>query len=108
MSGIHMAQDALYYGDEHKRYAKNFEELGLGAPTNQKYYTVYITPDLYRAPKGGPVTPLPDNIKPFVEKDRFLAVAVGNIDWDKTADVWTISEKDGVCEPKNIVNDMKE
>jgi len=47
---------------------------------------------------------LPPGIKPFVSKDRFLIIAVGNIDNDATLDVWSINEKK---ELKNLVDDVE-
>jgi hypothetical protein len=47
---------------------------------------------------------LPKEFKPFVSKDRFLVLAVGNIDYDGTPDVWSIDEKGNLV---NLVNDVK-
>lgn len=106
LSGIAMSQEIYHH--EYKRYAKSFDELGLGTPKNQKYYTFYITENLFSAPKSGSVTPLPNKIKPFIENNKFLAVAVGNIDRDSAVDVWVVSEQDGFYNSKNIINDLKE
>jgi hypothetical protein len=56
-------------------------------------------------PSKGYDCPQTPGITPFVSKDRFLIVAVGNIDNDSTPDVWSIDEKG---ELKNIVDDVKQ
>lgn len=46
----------------------------------------------------------PAGVRPFVSKDHFLIVAVGNSDNDPTLDVWSIDEKGNL---KNLVDDVR-
>ena len=68
-------------------------------------YTLYLGPeDAMPAVRDQHqvVDPLPADLAPWVKKDGFLAVAVGNLDDDTALDVWTLMS-DGTIE--HVAND---
>ena len=82
-------------------YADKFNELNW-APEKNINYSYYLSLRERYAGDAAPV-PLPDQIKPFVEKDKFKIAAVANIDTDSFLDVWIINEKGKL---KNIQDDV--
>jgi len=98
-----------FYKKEKKKYSKNgiyattFQELGWKPKDNFRYCYQLSETEVIKPPTDANCT-LPPGIKPFVSKDRFLIVAVGNIDNDTTLDVWSIDEKGNL---KNLVDDVK-
>lgn len=95
--------------NEHKYHSKNgiytssFKELEW-MPENIKNYCYLLSETEVRRPLTYSDCSLPPGIKPIIEKDKFLIVAVGNIDGDSTLDVWSIDENK---ELKNLVDDVK-
>lgn len=109
LKAIYKMEKRFY--SHNKRYAGDIEELGLNDKKltrhrKERRYAYFLSSEEViqpNRPKSGPYSTSPQ-ITAFVEKDRFLIVAVGNIDNDATLDVWTIDEKKKL---KNLVDDIR-
>jgi hypothetical protein len=93
-----------------KKYCRTFKECAFAAELSS--YTLYMTPTETLTP--------PDeigfqadvkkqalarvNVKPHVEKKRFLAAAVANLDEDGDVDIWTVDETGNIV---HIVSDVE-
>jgi hypothetical protein len=92
------------------RFAKSCAEIKL----ERKYprFTLYLSAEekcglTCQGFLGCPVAgffPLPSNFRPFVTDDKFLVVAVGNIDPAPNLEVWTVDEKGNFTEAAREVS----
>jgi Tfp pilus assembly protein PilE len=110
---VYTAQSAFLA--EKKRYCRTFKECGYQALPEQKYI-------LFMTPKEMAIAPDSDdfmrtvmatearealvaaNVKPRVEKKKFLVAAVANLDGDDVMDVWTIDETGNLV---HVVSDLE-
>ena len=95
--------EAAYFS-ERGSYADRFTDIGwepTAGPKGKNSYTFYLTPN-EKLPVGSQQL-LPSETVPFVENDKYLAVAVGNIDSDPTLDVWAINQDGNL---QNLINDV--
>jgi type IV pilus assembly protein PilA len=86
---------------ENDAYGKTFDEI-TWQPEGRNIYTYYMCGDKIEA-SDAPAEGLPPGLATICDQDRFLAVAVGDIDNDATLDVWTINE---LKELSNVTNDI--
>ncbi len=113
LQSIYTAQSAFFA--EKKRYCRTFKECGYEGQPDQKYI-------LFMSPKEMSVAPGGDefmltvvaaearealvaaNVKPRVERKKFLVAAVANLDGDEVMDVWTIDEAGNLV---HVVSDLE-
>lgn len=108
LAGAFVAQQA--YRAEFGRFSPTIEKCGLAVDPASRY-VIYFGP---RELAGGGA--LPDrgyvlkqaaiffdesNIRPMVKKDRFVLVAVSNLDADPDLDVWTIDQDNELVQVQN-------
>lgn len=101
LQSLYTAQSAFMA--EKKRYCRTFKECGYQALPGQTY-VLFMTPKEFAVAPGADdlmrtvvVTEAREalvaaGVKPVVEKKRFVAAAVANLDGDDVLDVWTIDE----------------
>jgi hypothetical protein len=109
LGGIFTAE-AGYFGEKN-RFAASFDAMSWRpegsfgpdpAPGGRTRYAYFLPGQVIQPQIGGPFE-LPPEIKPEVSEKGFTAVAVGNIDGDKTLDVWTINDSKIL---ENVRNDV--
>lgn len=88
------------YFHEFKSFTKDCNKLIIGCDCSNLYYTIYMgTSACY----GKYIPPEEIRWQSFVERDKYIIIAVGNIDSDKKYDVWSVDEKG---ELKHLINDI--
>lgn len=100
---------------EKKRYCRTFKECGFEAMPGQKYILFMTPKEMSIAPDSDDLmrtvlaTEARDalmtaNVKPRLEKKKFLVAAVANIDGDDVLDIWTIDETGNLV---HVVSDLE-
>jgi hypothetical protein len=107
LRSIHTALTA--YEQEKNEPPKTFQEMGY-APEGTHRYAYFFGADAIQPnqPGAGPYA-VPPNLEARLREagvtDAPRVIAVGNIDYDATLDVWVLTS-DG--QPVNVVNDLTE
>ncbi|HSI03437.1 MAG: hypothetical protein ACAI38_10605 [Myxococcota bacterium] len=110
---VYTAQSA--YFAEKKRYCRTFKECGYEPLPDQKYILFMTPKEMALAPGSDDLMRtivatearealLTANVKPRVEKKKFLVAAVANLDGDDIMDVWTIDETGNLV---HVVSDLE-
>ena len=86
LSAIYNQQMEFYY--QNNRYAQSFEELGF-RPVGKTRYAYFLTKESSIQPEDR-FYELPEGMEAYVDENGFQIIAVGNIDSDKSVDVWMI------------------
>ena len=113
LQSVYTAQSAFFA--EKRRYCRTFKECGY-TPNLDDKYILFMTPkELAFAPGSDDFTRTVmateardalalANVKPRVEKKKFLVAAVANLDGDETMDIWTIDETGNLV---HVVSDIE-
>ncbi len=113
LQGVYTAQSAFFA--EKKRYCRTFKECGVEAMPGQKYMLFMTPKEMSIAPDGDDLMRtviatearealVAANVKPRVEKKKFLVAAVANLDGDDVMDIWTIDETGNLI---HVVSDLE-
>ena len=95
LRAIYTAQ--VSYFSDYGHFARSFKELEWSPPPRAKYLYLLSAQGL----SGFSNQP----IQAFVEKDRFLILAIGNIDDDPTLDIWSVNQEKEII---RLIDDEKQ
>ena len=101
------------YEVEHGTFCKSFEECAYSPPPGSRYLYFMSPQEIEGGDSASDTSSLRMqanillnelNVEPEVKKNRFLLVAVGDLDSDQDLDVWMIDEANNLV---NLVNDLE-
>ena len=88
------------YYNKHFYFTKDFKIVVPNGTCKYYFYSVYFADNIC---EGNNIYRNPNKINPFINKNSYLIVAIGNIDSDDTLDIWSLNEKGDL---KHIQNDL--
>ena len=93
----------MEFYNQNNRYARSFEELDW-SPVGKTRYAYFLTKESSIQPEDR-LYELPRGVEAYVDEYGFQIIAVGNIDSDKSLDVWMIDTNGS---PIILMDDMRD